>query len=187
VVTPDEGRRTYGNVLAAPDSTQPIPARHPARPLYQALPRTASHGAADSHDHHTAPPADEPVRQDTVIAEPLICPPPAAATSRTELTGGNQRPAGRPPLPAGPLALVCQLPPEVLNLVCRYGTPDHRGWAASPMDIDYKLRSWHGINLSTEQLQAALLTVPGRHHEPSQPTQRRGPGAWSNPGQPDLS
>src|SRR5262249_21635797 len=91
VVTPGEGQRTYGNVVTAPKDTQPIPTWYPARPHHQAPPRTASHGETVSHDHHTAPAADEPGRQDTISVEALTHPPPTAARSRTEPTGGNER------------------------------------------------------------------------------------------------
>jgi len=51
---------------------------------------------------------------------------------------------------------VPELDERVRRLIARYARPDNRGWRMDATDILYRLRAWHGVHITREQLAAAL-------------------------------
>ncbi len=49
-----------------------------------------------------------------------------------------------------------ELDQRTRRLIARYARPDNRGWQMDATDILYRLRAWHGVTLTREQLAAVL-------------------------------
>ncbi len=67
------------------------------------------------------------------------------------LPGGDGRSTTGPTGP-GPVVLS----ERTLKLIRRYARPDHRGWVMAPADILYRLRAWHGVEITRDQLAEVL-------------------------------
>lgn len=110
----------------------------------------------DTSGDSASPVRDADLRTGAIAASALEPP----AGHELDLSGGET--CGRPASPCTTRPAARNgLDERIVRLIHRYCTPDRCGWAMAPADLLHRLRAWHGVRLTPEQLTDVLRTVPG--------------------------